>query len=244
MRSYRCFRCGRELSNEVSVQAGIGPICRGKVRAEEKAEERQRKANLMCHQGFVCMAPDHASTTLARFVHRFECIARAIGEPCNALLSEVQSIAADARDALGLDRPEVKLPEVQVPMFGPQTIGVLGLPPEKGPLGVSYKMPYDHDEQFRHIQLRCEKLCPFGLDCRDPRRAEQDVWRLLSIMRYQIEPMLATEEHCGWSWDRLLYQALWNTLECLGLEEDARDIQQIVEREASRPVALRMFEDE
>lgn len=244
MRSYRCFRCGRELSNEVSVQAGIGPICRSKQHTEEAAEDRKRKENLTCHQDYCCMAPDHAGTTLGRFINRFEHAVRGIGEPGVALLADVRGLVADARDALGLDRPEVKLPTIDVPIFGPQTISVLGIPPSQGPFGVSYKMPVDHDEQFRHIQLRIDRLCPFGLDCRDPRRAEQDVWRLLSIMRYQVEPLLATEDSCGWSWDRLLYQALWNTLECLGLEEDARDIQQIVEREASRPVALRMFGDE
>lgn len=188
--------------------------------------------------------PDHAGTTLARFIHRFSAIAQAIGLPGDVIFAEVRSLVADARDALGLDRPKVNVPNIDVPIFGPQTIGALGIPPSKGPFGVSYKMPYDHDEQFRHIQLRIEKVCPFGLDCRDPRRAEQDVWRLLSIMRYQVEPLLATEDNCGWSWDRMLYQHLWNTLECLGLEEDARDIQKIVEREASRPVALHMFGEE
>ncbi len=102
-------------------------------------------------------------------------------------------------------------------------------------------MPTDHDEQYRHIKLRALGVCPFGLDCRDPNQAVGVVWRLLSLMRHQVEPLLLTEESSGWSWDSLTYQHLANTLELLGCNDDARDIENIVREERQRPARLRLF---
>jgi len=237
MPSYRCFRCGRDLSNEKSIEVGIGPICRTKHSVEEAAEDRQRKKNLTCHKGFVCWAPDHVATVLSRFINRYTGLAANAALP-QTLTDEIAGLVGEVRDALGLNLPRVQVPKIDVPMFGEKTIGVLGIPPRKGPLGVSFAMPVDHDEQFRRIGLRFDRICPFGLDCQDPDKAVDAVWRLLSVMRYQVEPLLATEDNCDWAWDLLLYQHLGNVLECLGLNDDAADINQIVRTQKEKPVRL------
>lgn len=245
-KSYRCFRCGRDLSNETSVELGIGPICRGKRAAEESAEDQQRKSNLTCHKGFTCYAPDHAGTLIGHFIHRFNALVDQTDPVKLApLAAEIIQLITAAGAALGLDRPRVPVPDIKVPVFGQATIGLLGIPARRAPSGgMSWAMPADHDDQFRRICLRIDQVCPFGLDCQQPERAVQNIWRVLSILRYDLEPQLATEDHCGWAWDRLLYQHLWNVLEVLGCEDDARDIQAIVEAQASQPVALRLFAGE
>lgn len=239
-RAYRCFRCGRDLSNEVSVELGIGPICRQKRAADEAREDKQRQLNLRCHHDFTCYAPDHAGATLSRFVDRFGAMADQCGLAPRQI-ADVAGLVSEARHALGLLRPRVQVPEVEVPIFGMHTVGVLNLPLTRGPHGASYAMPYDHDDQYRRIELRAVKVCPFGLDCREPDKAVRALWRVLSILRYEVEPLLATEDNHGWAWDRLMYQRLWNTFEVLGLDDDARDIRAIVDEQRSKPVSLHLF---
>lgn len=238
----RCFRCGRPLSNHVSVQAGIGPICRAKRETDLDAEEMQRQKNLECHYGFTCYNPQHSGTTLARFLRRFNAMADQTGVQ-GSIRAEVVAQCEHFADALGLNRDEVSVPSIDVPMFGRETIAALNIPLKNQPgVGSVYSMPVDHDEQYCHIQLRAMGVCPYGLDCRDPRQAVGAVWSLLSLMRYQVEPLLLTDERCGWSWDRLLYQYLANTLQVLGLHDDAQDIEDIVQEQAEKPNLLRIWQ--
>lgn len=49
--SGKCARCGRALSDPVSVERGMGPVCAGKTRAEEQkwlTEQLQNKEESTC----------------------------------------------------------------------------------------------------------------------------------------------------------------------------------------------------
>ncbi len=185
MTSFRCFRCGRELMNATSVQHGIGPICRARQECELAAEEARRQENLRCHQSFVCYYPEHAGTTIARFSHRFMALAEQAHIPSNTQ-TDVEKLVAEFCGALGLNRPRVDVPRVEVPAFGRETIEALGVPPKIESGYASYALSTDHGDQCRHIKLRALGVCPFGLDCRDPNQAVGVVWRLLSIMPIRL----------------------------------------------------------
>jgi len=232
--SIQCSRCKRSLTNPDSIREGMGPVCRARNKSVEKAEDAQRQDNLKCHHGFVCYAPDHAATTIARFARRFEAMAEQTGLP-DQIRATVAARVEEFRTALGLNRDAVPVPEIDVPHFGLETIGALGIPAQASPFGgVSYAMPIDHDEQYRRLMLRKEGICPFGLDCREPNRAVSVVWQLVSILRDQacpesnrrVEPFLRGADS-GWAWDTMLCQHLSNTLEVLGLDDEGRDIRDI-----------------
>ncbi len=231
MSSYRCFRCGRELSAAESIDAGIGPICRARHSQELNANQKQSLENKTCHQGFHCYAPDHGLVTIGRFVNRFMALAEQTGLP-REIVSEVMPLMRQYIDALGLKRKPVEVPDIAIPHFGDhQAIRDLNLPIEQGPFGPSVKLPVDYDEQYRWIKLSECQVCPFGLDCREPAKAVSAVWNILSIMRYQVEPWLHRNHDAGawgWAWDTMLYQHLANSLEVLGLIDDGQDIQDIV----------------
>ncbi len=236
MSSYRCFRCGRELSAAESVNAGIGPICRAKRSAGMDVDQKLSQDNKTCYRGYHCYAPDHGLTTIGRFVNRFMALAEQTGLP-REIVSEVMALTRQYIDALGLKRKPVEVPEIDVPPFGNlQAMSDLRLPVEQGPFGSSVKMPVNYDDQYRWIKLRQCQVCPFGLDCREPSQAVSAVWNILSIMRYEVEPWLARSlsrrdgggQGWGWQWDSLLYQHLANSLEVLGLTDDGQDIQDIV----------------
>jgi hypothetical protein len=221
-----CRRCGRSLTNPKSIEVGIGPVCRARSRRVEQTEDAQRKENLKCHHGVVCYAPDHASTTIHRFLHRFTAMAEQTSLP-DQIRVTVGALVEQFRDALGLNRDNVPVPEVDVPRFGPETIAALGIPAQPSPFGgVAYAMPIDHDEQYRRRKLRQAGVCPFGLDCRDPGQAVSTVWRLVTILCEQVEPILR-EVDSAWSWDSALYQHLANSLEVLGLNGEGEDIRAI-----------------
>lgn len=243
MTAHRCFRCGRELSNHTSVEAGIGPVCRGRRAHEQDAERRRRDENLRCHHGFVCSNPAHAGTTIWRFHHRFGLVAQS-GIPL-PVHRQVGLLVTEFLDVLGLDRSHVPVPTIDVPLFGPETITALGLLARPSPFGgTCCEMPVDHDEQYRHIKLREMQVCPFGLDCCDPERAVAIIWQLLSLMRYEVEPALLTADSCEWSWEPPLYQALANTLELLGLHDDAQEVEDIVREQRHQPARLRLALEE
>lgn len=237
MPTYRCFRCGRELSAEQSVRNGIGPICSSRRSAELDAEQKLSKANSTCHHGFTCYAPGHGLTTISRFLHRFMVLADQVNLP-NDLRAEASTLVRQYIDALGLKRKPVEVPAIEVPSFGDlAAIRELGLPVEQGPFGASVKMPADYEDQYHHKQLCKMAVCPFGLDCREPGQAVAAVWNLLSLMRYQVEPWLKRNRDAGawgWEWDSLIYQALANSLDVLGLDDDGRDIQDIVEQQRQK----------
>lgn len=230
MSGYRCFRCGRELSNELSVRNGIGPICSKRRQLELDADQRLSEENRTCHQGFTCYAPEHGHTTISRFASRFHALAEQTGLP-GTLVEEVEKLTRQYIDALGLDRAAVEVPHIDVPIFGdPQAMRDLHLPIVQGPFGASVRMPGDYEEQYRRLKLSACAICPFGLDCREPGKAVAAIWNILSIMRYDVEPWLRRNRDAGaygWEWDTQLYQGLANSLEVLGLLDDGRDIQDI-----------------
>lgn len=230
MTAYRCFRCGRELSNEISVQNGIGPICASKRKAELDADQQLSRENSTCHHGFTCFAPEHGLTTIGRFIHRFHTLAEQTDLP-NELVDETTTLTRQYIDALGLYRPQVDVPDIDVPIFGDaEAIRDLNLPIGRGPFGASVKMPPNYEDQYRRLKLRECKVCPFGLDCREPGAAVAAIWNLLSLMRYQVEPWLTHNRDAGaygWEWDLQIYQDLANCLDVLGLDDDGRDIQDI-----------------
>jgi hypothetical protein len=234
MASYRCFRCGRELSAIDSVNNGVGPVCAAKRSAALDADLKTSRENRACHHGFTCYAPDHGLTTIGRFVHRFMAMADQTGLP-NDLRDEAMTLTRKYVDALGLKRKRVEVPVIEVPPFGdPQSLRDLNLPIEHTPHGDSVKMPHDYEEQYRRLKLRDCAVCPFGLDCRKPGQAVAAIWNLLSLMRYKVEPFLKRNRDSGalgWEWDGLIYQALANSLGVLGLDDDERDIMDIVEEE-------------
>jgi len=43
--SGKCARCGRALSDPVSVERGMGPVCAGKTRAEEQRQGKESRRN-------------------------------------------------------------------------------------------------------------------------------------------------------------------------------------------------------
>ncbi len=242
MPSYRCFRCGRALSAEQSVNNGIGPICAAKRREQLDADRQLSRENTTCHHGFTCYAPDHGLTTISRFMHRFMALADQTKLP-NDLRKEASTLVRQYIDALGLKRPPVEVPVVDVPAFGDaQTMRDLNLPIERTAYGLSIKMPIDYEDQYRRKQLCKMQVCPFGLDCREPGKAVAAVWNLLSLMRYQVEPWLKQNRDSGawgWEWDSLLYQHLANSLDVLGLDDDGRDILDIVKEQREHKNAKR-----
>lgn len=237
MPNYRCFRCGRELSAVESVNNGIGPICAAKRSAAIDADQKLSRENSACHQGFTCYAPAHGMTTIGRFVQRFMALADQTSLP-NEWRDEAMKLTRQYVDALGLKRPRVEVPVIDVPPFGdPQAMRDLNLPIEHTPHGDAIKMPHDYEEQYRRLKLRACAVCPFGLACREPGKAVAAIWNLLSLMRYQVEPYLKHNRDAGawgWEWDGLIYQALANSLDVLGLDDDGRDIMAIVDEERSK----------
>ncbi len=253
MSSYRCFRCGRALSNETSVANGIGPICAAKRHSEVGADRRLSLENSQCHHGFNCYAPEHGATTIGRFHHRFNAMAEQVGLP-GALVDEIESLIRQYLDALGLSRDAVEVPRIDVPPFGDrQAMIELRLPIERGPFGPSVKMPTDYDDQYRRLKLRECAVCPFSLDCREPGKAVAAIWNILSIMRYDVEPWLKRASlplsrggrggdggsALGWEWDQMIYQHLANSLEVLGLYDDGQDIQDIARAQHDKRFAKR-----
>lgn len=222
-----CFKCGRALSDPDSVEKGIGPICAARRDEDLTAEEVNRRENLRCYRGFCCACPEHAGTLMMRFLNRFQAMAVQTGLLLETTVQVIQATAEFA-DCLGLLRERAPVPEIEAPMFGRETICELGISPEQRNGLTSYAMPPDHDAQYRHKKLRALNICPFGLDCRDPMRARSLVWRLLSIMRYEVEPQIA---RTGWGWDRLMYQNLANIFEVMGEPEEARDIAGVVDEQ-------------
>jgi hypothetical protein len=234
MASYRCFRCGRELSAEQSVNNGIGPVCASKRREQLDADQKLSRENKACHHGFTCYAPEHGLTTIGRFMHRFMAMADQTDLP-NELRKEASALVRQYIDGLGLKRQHVEVPVIEVPPFGDlQAIRELDLPIEHTPHGDSIKMPYDYEDQYRRLKLRACAVCPFGLDCNEPGKAVAAVWNLLSLMRYQVEPFIHRNRNSGawgWGWDTLAYQHLANSLEVLGLDEDGSEIMDIVKEQ-------------
>lgn len=240
--THRCFKCERPLFNPQSVQRGIGPICHAKQEREMDAEAAQRQRNLTCHNGLVCFNPEHAGTTMQRFLSRFNTIQKNAGLPAD-LVERVCRLTTEFADVFGLDRENLPVPEINVPMFGAESIEKLKLPKRRDIRGGRacdvVSMPFDHDEQYRRVALREMRICPFGLDCRDPKRGVAVVWELLSILRYQMEPRLLTETGIDWSWDQRLYEGLAGTLDVLGLYDDAEDVRDTVSEQRSKPQRLR-----
>lgn len=217
------------------------PFCYAKEeRGGTDIEETRRRKNLECHHGFTCYNPQHTHVTLARFQRRLAAMADQTALP-NEIRNHTAGLCAQFVDALGLDRDATQVPQVTVPPFSMETIAALDLPPRQAPGGgTCYSVPANYDEQYRRIKLRELRACPFGLDCRDPERAVSLVWQLFSIMRYQVEPLLATEDNCEWAWDRQLYQALGGTLELMGMDAAGQEIQKVVDsqRDKYQPLAF------
>lgn len=51
-----CSECGRALTDPKSVQAGIGPVCRGKGCATNGGEKNMHRARYTCTEQAVCIA--------------------------------------------------------------------------------------------------------------------------------------------------------------------------------------------
>jgi len=233
-----CWKCHRALSSADSVKIGIGPICRAKIQREQTAAEAARQANLACHHGFVCSNPEHAATTMTRFQHRLRAILENVGLADPSWRQEIRDLTeradvsvATVNDALGLYRPRLGLPTIGLPKPDACTLTGLGVPPTHSARGTSYDVPADWQQQYKHKALHQLGICPHGLDCRDPAAAVAAIWRLLDMMRSELEPRLrANWELREWSWDHTLYQGLYNTLQCLGLQEEGELVCDEVER--------------
>lgn len=226
----RCSRCGKELTDPDSVAAGMGPDCRARA---DMAQDESREQNLRCHKGMVCYAPKHAGTTIDRFWNRFSAMADQVSLLSRDSVSHIASLVEQFKDTLGLNRDSVPVPEIDVPMFGRETIGKLGIQGEDLIDGTrGYAMPVDHDEQYRCVELRRMEICPFGLDCRDPGRAVALIGIIAAHMERDVEPELVFT-HSEWAWDRLMYQSLANSLEVLGMTAEGAEIMDMVRRKGN-----------
>lgn len=225
----KCYRCSRPLTAETSLRFGIGPICRAKAREKLAAEDQRSRENKRCHHGFVCSHPDHIKTVLGRFLGRFQAMSRTEVAAYNQS-GRVQILVSQIASCLGLDRPRVAIPEIDVPDSSFETLVMdLKLPPvESKSGGLSVAIPSDYEEQMTRRSLRDHQICPFGLDCQQPGKAFSLVWELISLLRFDVEPHLT--RHSGWRWDHLVYQGLADIFTLMGELSDSYVVMEVVDK--------------
>lgn len=230
----RCYACHRELTNPTSVSLGIGPVCRAKRRREADAQERLDREASKCHFGFVCYNPEHVLTLVIRLTRSLESWPGLLKQEREmaGLEFEQEQVAEICRrvdddtriiiDCLGLNRDRVEVPEIEQADLQTmlQTTGHLGNPANEVEPGV-YRVPPDIQRQYTRTKLRELKVCPYGLDCRDPNRAVAAVYMILSTLRHEVEPLFRNT-----TWGGLAaandqpYWHLANILQVLGLDDE------------------------
>lgn len=230
----KCYACKRELTNPTSVNLGIGPVCRAKRRRENEAQERLDREASKCHFGFVCYNPDHVLTLLSRLKNSMENWPRWLEQErqmasrdfeqdevkaiCQRVAGHMQTIV----DCLGLDRDKVQVPEIDQADLETmlQATGHFRNPANEVEPG-TYRIPPDITRQYTRTKLRELKICPHGLDCRDPNRAVAAVYMILSTLRNEVEPLFRTTSYGGLvAASDQTYWHLANILQVLGFDDE------------------------
>ncbi|MGE5594162.1 MAG: DUF6011 domain-containing protein [Betaproteobacteria bacterium] len=224
----RCYACKRALSNPESVKLGIGPVCRARRKRELEAQEKLDREASKCHHGFNCANPHHVATLLGRLNGQLEAWPqwlRAEGVEFDEadINPAIRQLMGDIEDGLGLRRPPVEVPEVaQVSLDEMSKVTGHHMHPANQLEPGQYRIPFDIQSQYRCSVLREKRICPHGLDCREPERAVAAIYSILSILRNDLEPLFARTSYGGYAAasDRA-YVACMNMLEVLGLDDEA-----------------------
>ncbi len=117
-----CYRCGRELTNGLSVQLGIGPVCRSRVKIELNKEIERSRRNSRCHHGLCCFNPPHGATLINRVWNRYKAMAEQTGPPIQAFAEIIAAAIKHYRFCFGHDTDRVEIPTIDVPHFSPETM--------------------------------------------------------------------------------------------------------------------------
>ena len=161
----RCGRCGKPLKNQESVKVGVGPICRKKI-------EQALEPGMRCFHGFSCLpSVDHIPVLLRRARQRYSVYGiEWDGELANTII-----------DSLGLNREKVEIDISE------------SFEKEKQEFLSQHGIMNMEDEiKIKRLVLRKKKMCPYGLDCRDPEEALQSVYGLIqkAIDKMEVQPDL------------------------------------------------------
>jgi hypothetical protein len=188
----KCYACKRELTNPTSVNLGIGPVCRSKRQRKLDAQERLDREARKCHFGFDCYNPGHVATLLGRLRNTMQVITGGDYPPpeLKGLLEKIEQEVRNIEDCLGLNRPNVEVPKIEWPGYDEALAATNHRfnPADEVAPG-NYRIPADIQRQYWHTKLREMKICPHGLDCRDPQSAVASVYRILSILKHEIDPV-------------------------------------------------------
>lgn len=202
-----CYACGKQLTNPESIRFGIGPICRAKRQREKDEQEEITK----CHFGFNCQYPEHIRVVLQRLwtsvenwqtwlIREYDLDGTEV-DP--ALLhnfkKDISCNFVTISDALGLERKRVDIPD-----------------------NIGKYIDLLNKQSHRAAFLREIHICPSGLDCQDPHGAVAAVYRILNIIRFNVDPLFRKTRYGGIAVaDERAFRHLANILQIMGLNDEA-----------------------